>query len=106
LYEAAPVSDELWQRAIAAGDANPDKIRTIYESERFPPATMGHVYNLSPGLAEKIRTAFLECPWSDPPLEKQSGANRFVPVSYKQDFALVRRIDDAFRKSPAVSSGE
>ena len=100
LYQTASVSDDLLQRALAAGDVESDAIRTIYESERFPPATIGYAYNLTPELADKIRQAFLDFSWKDTGLEKQfgaSGATRFVPVSYKQDFALVRRVDDSFR---------
>lgn len=107
LYEAAPVSDDLLQRAIANGDAGADKVRTIYESERFPPATMGCAYNLPPEMTEKIRKAFLEYPWKDSALTKQfgaSGVTKFVPISYKQDFAVVRRIHDAFSWTPAVPS--
>lgn len=103
-HEAAPVSDDLLHRALAENEGDAEKIRVIYESERFPPATIGHVYNLSPELAEKVRRAFLDYPWKDTQLEKQfgpSGATRFVPISYKQDFALVRRIHDSFRRSPS-----
>lgn len=103
LYDAAPVSDDILQRAVAQGDAPEDKFRVIYESEKFPPATFGCAYNLPPELVEKIRQAFLEYSWKDTSLEKEfgaMGAAKFVPVSYKQDFALIRRIDDAFRKSP------
>jgi phosphonate transport system substrate-binding protein len=105
LYEAAPVSDDLLQRAIATGEVDAESIRTIYESERFPPATMGCVYNLPPNVTAKIRQAFLEYSWEDSALAKQFGASnvmKFVPISYKQDFAVVRRIHDAFSWTPTV----
>jgi phosphonate transport system substrate-binding protein len=101
LYQAAPVSEDLLLTSIANGTIDGDKIRTVYTSERFPPATLGYVYNLPPELGGKIREAFLEFAWPETGLARQfgsSGAVKFVPVSYKQDFALIRRIDDSFRK--------
>jgi phosphonate transport system substrate-binding protein len=104
-YQAAPVASDLLQRAIATHEVSATDIRTIYESERFPPATLGYIYYLSPDLASRIRQALLEYDPSGTELGKHieaSGATRFVPVSYKQDFALVRRIDSAFR-TPATA---
>jgi phosphonate transport system substrate-binding protein len=56
---------------------------------------------LSPKLGERIKTAFLEFDWQGTGLHEQfqaQGVEKFVPVAYKQDFALIRRLDDAFRK--------
>ncbi len=97
-YEVGPVSREMLIRAVSKGDVDREKLRIVYESERFPPATLGYVYNLSPDLAAKITKAFLDFDWSGTGLEKQfagSGATKFVPVSYKNDFALIRRNADA-----------
>jgi phosphonate transport system substrate-binding protein len=81
-------------RAVSRGDVDMSKLKVVYESERFPPATLGYVYNLAPDLATNVTKAFLEFDWSATGLEKQfagSGATKFVPVSYKNDFALIRR---------------
>ncbi len=104
-YEVAAISDDLWQRALSSGEVGEEKIRTIYESERFPTATLGYAYNLSRELAAMVRGAFFEYSLKDSDLKEQFGpdAARFVPVIYKQDFALVRRINDAFRKTPAMT---
>lgn len=99
-YEAAPVASDLLQRAISEQTIKPDDFRVIYESERFPPATFGYAYDLSDELAAKIRQAFLEFKPKGTSLTKRfedSQAAKFVAVSYKQDFALVRRIDSAFQ---------
>jgi phosphonate transport system substrate-binding protein len=97
-YEVGPVSREMLIRAVSKGDVDMSKLRVVYESERFPPATLGYVYNLAPSMAEKVTKAFLEFDWSGTGLEKQfagSGATKFVPVSYKNDFALIRRNADS-----------
>ncbi len=106
-YEAAAVASDLLQRAVADGKVSKDKFRIIHESERFPPATLGFVYYLRPELGDKIRQAFKEFDWQGTELESQlaaSGATKFVPVSYKQDFALIRRIDGALRKPSTLAS--
>ena len=97
VYAVCPVSREVLTRMEQQGDVSADKIKVVYESERFPPATVGYVYNLSPALADKIKAAFLSFSWKGTGLEKQfagSSSTKFVPVKYKDDFALVRRNND------------
>jgi phosphonate transport system substrate-binding protein len=99
-YDAAPVASDLLQRAISSGLIKPDDFRVIYESERFPPATFGYAYNLSDELMTKIQQAFLDFKPQRTSLAKRfedSKATEFVKVSYKDDFALVRRVDSAFQ---------
>jgi hypothetical protein len=52
-------------------------------------------------LAAGIRKAFLEFSCHGTSLQNRFDAShttKFVPLSYKQDYALVRRIDAAFRE--------
>ena len=86
---------------IAAGIVQPEQFRIIYESERFPPVTMGYAHDLSDELAADIRQALLEFDCHGTSLEKRfhdSQTTKFVPLSYKQDYALIRRIDATFRQ--------
>jgi phosphonate transport system substrate-binding protein len=99
--EAAAVASDLLQRAEAEGKISVDQYRTIYESEKFPPFAIGYAYNLSPELAEKVRAALLEFPWAGTGLEKQfagTDATKFVPLNYKDDFAVIRKIDESLAK--------
>ena len=105
-YEAAPVAGDLLVRAVNNGELSDDQFRTIYESERFPPATFGYVHLLPKDVADKIRDAFLEfqCEGTSlQPVFESAGVKKFVPLSYKQDYALIRRVDDVFRTSPRAS---
>jgi phosphonate transport system substrate-binding protein len=107
--QAAPVAGDLLQRAEAEGGISTDKYRAIYTSQRFPPLAVGFVYNLSPELAEKIRAALIDFPWKGSGLEKQfagTGAAKFVPINYKDDFAVIREIDGALVGSLAENSME
>jgi len=96
-YEAAAVAQDMVTRAAGAGKIKPDQYRVIYNSESFPTAGLGYVYNLQPELAAKIKGALLSYDWKGSPLEDIfSGAKQttFVPVNYKNDWSLIRRIDD------------
>jgi phosphonate transport system substrate-binding protein len=97
-FEAAPVASDMLARAISHGEIKPEQFRTIYESERFPPAALGYVYNLKPELAEKVVEVFSTFKWPGTALEKEfapANVSAFVPINYKDDWSLIRRIDDA-----------
>ena len=100
-YEAAAVASDMLGREIAAGSISPGQFRTIYESESFPTAALGYVYNLKPELAQKIRDAMLSFNWAGTPLEKQLSTRqtKFVAANYKNDWSLIRRINDEMGSS-------
>jgi phosphonate transport system substrate-binding protein len=94
-FEAAPVASDILARTVEKGEVDPQAIRTIYESERFPPATLGYVYNLAPELSGAIREVLVGFSLVDTELEGQFGADatQLVAVNYKDDWANARRID-------------
>jgi len=95
-YQAAAVASDMLDRAIARGDIQASDVRTIYESERFPAAAIGYVYNLKPELADTIREAILAFKVEHDSITQElaEGVVGFAPVSYKDDWALIRRIDE------------
>ena len=96
-YEVIAGPNDVLRREVAAGTIKPTQFRSIYKSESFPTAAIGYEYDLKPALAAEIRGAILDFDWKGTGLEKEfASANqtRFVPVNYKDDWALVRRIDD------------
>ncbi len=95
-YQAAAVASDVLASAIARGTINASDFREIYKSEKFPKAAIGYVYNLKPELAEKIRQALLEFKVQDASITQElaEGVVGFSTVSYKEDWALVRRIDE------------
>jgi phosphonate transport system substrate-binding protein len=96
-YQAAAVSADMLARAEATGAINKSQYRSIYKSESFPSAALGYAYNLDPKLADKVKEALLTFDVKGTPLESDFGAGdqtKFVPVKYKDDWALIRRIDD------------
>jgi phosphonate transport system substrate-binding protein len=101
-YEAAAVANDVLSRELTAGRIKKEQFRSIYKSENFPTAAFGNVYNLKPELVKAIRDGFMSFQWKGTGLEKAfgpSGQTKFVPVNYKDDWALVRRIDSEIRSA-------
>ncbi len=101
-YDAASVASDILQRVTADGEVSEDAYQVIYESERFPAASLGLAHSLPDDLKEKIKAALLEFDWTDSSVAEKygaGGAEKFVPVSYKDDWANIRRIDDAVNEA-------
>jgi phosphonate transport system substrate-binding protein len=94
--DAAPIASDVFARMIAKDEVKKEDLRSIYTSEQFPPAAFGYAYNLTPELKEKITAALLEFKWDGTKIAESfggDGSNKFVPVSYKDDWANIRRVD-------------
>jgi phosphonate transport system substrate-binding protein len=95
-YDAAAVANEVMFRMFERGVVDKAKIRTIYKSQTFPTTGYGHVYNLRPDLAKKVRDAFFTYNWEGSSLKKEfKTEDRFVPITYKQHWEVIRKIDAA-----------
>jgi phosphonate transport system substrate-binding protein len=94
--DAAPIASDVYARMIAKGEVKGDELRSIYQSEQFPPAAFGYAYNLTPELKAAIQAALVGFKWEGTKIGKEFGAegtNKFVPVVYKDDWANIRRVD-------------
>ena len=95
-YEAAAVANSVLNRMIDRKVFEPSKIRSIYKSETFPTTGYGTVYNLDPKLVESIKKAFFEFPWEGSALAAEfKKEGKFIPIEYKKDWAVLRKIDEA-----------
>jgi phosphonate transport system substrate-binding protein len=99
-YPAAAIANSVKNRMQARGVVKPEQTQVIYTSETFPTTAYGYAHNLKPELAEKVKQAFFSFNWegtalaaefnkSEPPQEK------FMPITYKQYWQVVRDIDKA-----------
>jgi len=81
----------------------PDQVVTIYKSQTFPTTGFGVVYNLKPELQEKIKEAFFTFKWEGTSLEREFSKSKeaqFIPMNYKDFWAVIRKIDAANNVSP------
>ena len=100
-YDAAAIADTVLQRMVAGGRV-PDPAEWcdfIYESDIFPPTAWGVNYRLNPELQEKIRDAFLTYDWEGTLMQETWPENdRFIPVDYAKDYAVLRDIREGSAK--------
>lgn len=97
-YDAAAIANSVLRQMVARGVVRENQYETIYKSQTFPTTGYGHAHNLKPELAEKIKEAFFTFDWVGSALEaefKNSGQARFIPITYKEHWAVIRTIDQA-----------
>lgn len=105
-YPAAAIANSVKQRMEARGAVKPEQLRVIYKSQTFPTTGYGYAYNLKPELAEKVKQAFFSFKWEGTALAKEFNASeppqeKFMPITYKQHWQVVRDIDRAMNVSYA-----
>ncbi|HEX4554036.1 MAG TPA: phosphate/phosphite/phosphonate ABC transporter substrate-binding protein [Xanthobacteraceae bacterium] len=95
-YDAASIANEVMKRMIERKVVDPAKIRSIYKSETFPTTGYGYAHNLDPKLVDKVKEAFFTFPWAGSALKAEfKDEDRFVPITYKKDWSVIRKIDAA-----------
>jgi phosphonate transport system substrate-binding protein len=105
-YDAAAIANSVKNRMIIRKAVDGDKLRVIYKSQTFPTTGYGHVYNLKPELAAKVREAFFTFNWQGTALLKEFETSsppqeKFMPIDYKTYWQVVRDIDAAMGVSYA-----
>ncbi len=97
-YPAASIANSVKARMIKRNVIKPDQVVTIYKSQTFPTTGFGVVYNLKPELQEKIKKAFFTFKWEGTSLEREFSKSKeaqFIPMNYKDFWAVIRKIDAA-----------
>jgi len=97
-YDAAAVANSIKARMIDRGVVKEDQLKTIYTSQTFPTTGFGVAHNLTPELQDKIKQAFFTFDWKGTKLLEEfskSGDTSFVPITFKDDWAVIRQIDEA-----------
>jgi phosphonate transport system substrate-binding protein len=105
-YPAAAIANSVKVRMEARGVVKPEQTRVIYKSQTFPTTGYGYVYNLKPELAEKVKQAFFSFNWEGTALAKEFNSaqppqEKFIPITYKENWQVVRDIDTAMGVSYA-----
>ena len=95
-YEVATIANSVMNRMFDRKVVDRSQIATIYKSATFPTTGYGHVYNLHPEVAAKIKQAFFTFKWEGSDLQKEfKKEGRFVSIHHKSDWAVIRQIDTA-----------
>jgi phosphonate transport system substrate-binding protein len=102
-YDAASIANSVKSRMIKRNVIKATDVITIYKSQTFPTTGFGHVYNLHPDLAAKVRESFKTFKWIKADGTKtslkiefeKSNEGKFIPITYKEHWAVIRTIDKA-----------
>ena len=97
-YPAAAIANSVKARMIERDVVGEDQLKVVYTSQTFPTTGYGVVYNLTPELQEKIKEAFFSFPWEGSALAEEfskSGEAQFVEITFEDDWAVIRQIDEA-----------
>lgn len=92
----APVASEVVERMAQRNLYDPADVKILYESEPFPTTSYTYAHNLHPDLVEKIKEAFFTFDMKGTALgEEFKGVTKFIPISYKKDWNVIRTIQKA-----------
>ena len=97
-YIAAPVANSVKKRMIDRDVVSENQLEVVYQSQTFPTTGYGTVYNLSPELQDEVKEAFFSFDWEGSKLKEEfekSGEAQFIPITFKEDWAVIRTIDEA-----------
>ena len=97
-YMAASIANSVKSRMISREVITADQVKVIYKSQTFPTTGFGTAHNLTPELKEKIRGAFFNFEWEGTSLQaefEKSNEGQFLPMTYKEFWDVIRKIDTA-----------
>ncbi|AMM87424.1 phosphate/phosphite/phosphonate ABC transporter substrate-binding protein [Martelella sp. AD-3] len=97
-YPAGAIANSVRKRMVAREVITDDQVEIIYTSQTFPTTGYGLAHNLTPELQDKIKEAFASFEWEGSTLEEEfskSGEAQFIPITFKDNWAVIRQIDEA-----------
>src|SRR5690554_259925 len=94
-YDAAAVASDVFYRMAERKQVNADDFRILYTSEKFPTSSFAYAYDLEPTFRDKMLKCFYDYRFPDEMKEAFDGADRFYPITYKKDWAIVRDVAKA-----------
>ena len=94
-YDAAAVADDVLARMAKRGVVKAETFRKLYVSPPFITSSFAHAHDLEPALAAKIRECFAAYKFTAEMTKEFNGDDRFWPVEYRKDWAVVRQVAEA-----------
>lgn len=98
-YDAAPVASDVFARMIQRGTVKESEFRVIWQSEPFPTSSFAYAHDLEPALRDRMLKCFYDYRYTPEMQKAFDGADRFYPVTYMKDWAVVRTVAEASGES-------
>jgi phosphonate transport system substrate-binding protein len=87
-------SSDVFKRMAERGQIKAEDFRVIWKSQTFPTSSFAYAHDLEPKLRDTMLKCFYDYRF---PAEMQTafgGADRFFPITYQKDWAVVRQVAD------------
>jgi phosphonate transport system substrate-binding protein len=94
-YDAAPVASDVFHRMATRGQINESEFRIIWKSEKFPTSSFAYAHDLEPKFRDQMLKCFYDYRFPEEMKKAFDGADRFFPVTYQKDWAIVRQVAEA-----------
>lgn len=91
-YDAAPVASDVFYRMAGRGEIKADDFRILYKSPTFPTSSFAYAHDLHPDLAKTLTKCFYDYRFTPEMKKTFGGADRFFPITYDKDWAVVRKV--------------
>jgi phosphonate transport system substrate-binding protein len=91
-FDAAPIAHDILVRMAERGLVKMTDFRIIWKSRSFPPGGLSMAHDLAPALQQKIRECTVSYRYSPEMIKGFQGADRWWPIDYKKDWAIVRKV--------------
>lgn len=94
-YDAAAVASDVFERMVKRGTVKEGDFRIIYRSPRFPTSSFAYAHDLEPAFRDRMLKCFHDYRFPEDMKKAFDGADRFVPITYQKDWAIVREVAEA-----------
>ncbi|KQU55175.1 phosphonate ABC transporter substrate-binding protein [Bosea sp. Leaf344] len=91
-YDMGAIASDVFERMITRGTVKKEDVRVIYRSPVFPTSSFAHAHDLKPELAKKLTDCFFSFRFTPEMTKEFNGDDRFLPISYQKDWAVVRDV--------------
>lgn len=91
-YDAAPVASDVFKRMAERGQIKADDYRVIWRSDTFPTSSFAYAHDLEPKLRDALVKCFYDYRFPAEMRKAFGGADRFFPITYQKDWAIVRKV--------------
>ena len=91
-YDAAPIAHDILVRMAERGVVKMEDFRIIWKSPNFAPGGLLMAHDLVPALQKKMRECTYAFRFPPDMVKGFQGADRWLPIDYKKDWEIVRRV--------------
>lgn len=94
-YDAAAVASDVFHRMAERGVIKEENFRILYTSSKFPNSAFAHAHDLEPAFRDQMVKCFFNYRFTPEMQKAFDGSDRFVPITYAKDWAVVRDVANA-----------